>query len=211
MADLREAVPVQLRQSAAACRTADAESVLSRLVRDLAPHLVVAPATDHVPTAAQIEKPMAVLLSLLRPGWAREIARLVCPGLCRVQTARAIDLRAVPMAVVLCPHELVRRVDRPQTAKATRVLRLPRALLLRRVVAARPAWLSPARPVTANRLMRVPVLHREPRDRLCRAVQAWPPDRYLRPLDLSLEPSPDCHPRARRRELAAEHLLDFRL
>ena len=116
---------------------------------------------------------MAVLLSLLRPAHrALEIARLVCPGLCRVQTARARDLRAVPMAGLSRRDELVRRVYHLQTAKATCVLRLPRALPLLRAVAARPACLFHAQMVTANRLTRAPVLHPGPRDRLCRAVQA---------------------------------------
>ena len=153
-------------------------------------------------------------LSLLRlghpPRRALARARLVYPGLCRVQTVRARDFRAVPTAVVLCPHELARRVYRFQAVKATRVPRLGRALPLLRVVAAHPACLFRAQPATANRLTRAPVLHPEPRDLLCRAVQASPPERDLHPLDLSLEPAPGCPPRARQHELAAEHSLDFR-
>ncbi len=83
-------------------------------------------------------------------------AHLVCPGLCRVQTARARDLRAVPTAVVLCPHELVRRIYRLQAVKATSALRLRRALLSLRAVAARPACLFRAQMVTAKRLRMVP-------------------------------------------------------
>lgn len=57
-----------------------------------------------------------------------------------------------------------------------------------------------------------PLLHPEPPDRpYRRAFQAYPPDRDLRPLDLSLEPAPGCPPRARQHELAAEYSLDFRL
>ena len=79
---------VQLRPEVPACRTADArvlrrypaaKSVLPRPARDLAPRLVVALAGDHVVAAATVHprKLTAVLLSLLRPGRAREIARLV--------------------------------------------------------------------------------------------------------------------------------------
>ena len=79
---------VQLRPEATACRTADArvlprypaaESVLLHHARDLAPHLVVALAGDHVVAVAAVHSRnlTAVLLSLLRPGRAREIARLV--------------------------------------------------------------------------------------------------------------------------------------
>ena len=91
--------------------------------RDLAPPLVVALAGDHALAAATVHprKLTAVLLSLRRVGHplhqALEIARLVGPGLCRVQTARAKDLRVVPTAAVLCPHELVRRVYRLQSGE----------------------------------------------------------------------------------------------
>ena len=100
---------------------------------------------------------MAVLLSVLRPDRALEIARLLCPALCRVQTARARGLRGVPMAGLSRRNELVRRVYHLQKAKATCVLRLPRALPLLRAVAARPASLFRAEMVTVNRLTRAPV------------------------------------------------------
>ena len=155
-------------------------------------------------------------LSLLRlghpPRRALARARLVYPGLCRVQTVRARDFRAVPTAVVLCPHELARRVYRFQAVKATRVPRLRRALPLLRVVAARPACLFRAQMVTAKRLTMAPVLHPGPgsRDHLCRAGQAYLQARDPRPLDSSLEPAPGCPPRAQQHELVAEHSLDFR-
>jgi len=79
---------VQLRLEVTVCRTADAQvlprypaakSVLPHHARDLAPHLVVALAGDHVPAAATVHSRYltAVLTSLLRPGRAREIARPV--------------------------------------------------------------------------------------------------------------------------------------
>jgi hypothetical protein len=118
----------------------------------------------------------AELLSLRRVGYpprrALASARLVCLGLCRVQTARVRDLRAVPTAVVLFPHELVRRVYRLQAVKATRVPLLRQALPLLRVVAAHPACLFRAQMVMAIRLTRAPALHPAPRDRLCHADQA---------------------------------------
>ena len=154
---------------------------------------------------------IAVLVSLLRQGRAREIARLVQFCLARVQTERAKDLHAVRMVRLSRRDELVRPLYRLQTAKAICVLRLPRAVPLLRVVAARRACLSHAQPVMANRLTRVPVLHRERRDRLCRAVQAYPPDRDPHLLGSSLRLAPDCPPRARQHALAAEHSSDFRL
>ena len=223
MAHRLHVADVQLRLKATACQTADArvlprypvaESVLLHRARDLPPHLVVAPAGDHVVAVAAVHPRnlTAVLLSLLRPDRAREIARLVYRRLRGVQTARAKDLPAVPTAGLSHQDELVRRAHRLQTAKAVCVLRLPRALPLLPVVAARQAYLSHAQPVvTANRLTRAPVLHPGPYHRLCRAIPACPPDRDLLPLDLSLEPVPGCPPRARQRELAAEHSLDFRL
>ena len=107
--------------------------------------------------------------------------------------------------------ELVRLVCHLQRAKAIRVLRLPRALPLLRVVAVRRVCPFHAQRLMANRLTRAPVLHPEPRDPLGRAVQASRPDRDLHPLDLSLEPAPGCSPRARQHALAAEHSSDFRL
>ena len=156
----------------------------------------------------------AVSLSLLRLGHllhqALASARLVYPGLCRVQTVRARDLRAVPTAVVLYPHELVRRVYRLQAVKATRVPRLRRALPLLRVVAALPVCLFRVQMVTAKRLTRALLSHPGARDRLCRGGRAELQARDPRPLDLFPEPAPGCPPRARQRELAAEHSLDFR-
>ncbi|HEU0039396.1 MAG TPA: hypothetical protein VFR76_08990 [Verrucomicrobiae bacterium] len=182
----------------------------------MAPLLVVALAGDHAFAAATVHprKLTAVLLSRLRLGHllhqALASARLVCPGLCRVQTARAKDLRAVPAAVVLCLHELVRRVYRLQAVQATRVLRLRRALPLLRAVAARPACLFRVQMGTAKRLTRAPVLLPARCDRLCHADQAYLPARDPRPLDLSREPAPGCPLRAPQHELAAEHSLDFR-
>ena len=135
--------------------------------------MVVALAGAQALAAATVypRKLTAVSLSLLRLDHllhqALASARLVCPGLCRVQTARARDLRAVPAAVVLCPHELVRRVYRLPAVKATRVLRLRRALPLLRAVAAHLACLFRVQMVTAKRLTRAPVLLLAPRDRLC--------------------------------------------
>jgi hypothetical protein len=71
---------------------------------DLALHLVVALAGDHVPAAAQIEKLTAVLLSLLQPvrlpHRALAIARQPELALCHPLGARAKHLRAVQMAGV---------------------------------------------------------------------------------------------------------------
>ena len=143
---------------------------------DLAHHLVVALAGDHVPAAAQLEEPMAVSVSLLLLAHLlhRALAVASLPGLdlCRALAARAKHLRAAPMAGLSRRDELARLVCHLQMAKATSVLRLPRALPLLRVVAARRVWPFHAQPVTANRLTTVPVLHRERRDRLCRAGQA---------------------------------------
>jgi len=115
------------------------------------------------------------------------------------------------MAGLSLRDELVRLVYLLPPGKAPCVLRLPRALPLLRVVAVRRVCPFRAQQLMAKRLTRAPVLHPEPRDLLCRAVQASPPDRDLHPLDLSLEPAPSCPPRARQHELAAEHSLDFRL
>jgi hypothetical protein len=62
--------------------------------------LVVALAAGHVAAAATVRllNLIVVLVSLLRPGGAREIARLVPFCLVHVRTARAKNLRAVPMA-----------------------------------------------------------------------------------------------------------------
>jgi hypothetical protein len=114
------------------------------------------------------------------------------------------------MAEALCRDDFVRRVYRLQAVKATRVLRLRRALPLLRVVVARPACLFRAQMVTANRLTRAPVLFAAPRGRLYRAGQAYLPARDPRRLDLSRAAVPGCPLRARPHELAAEHSLDFR-
>ena len=90
----------------------------------------------------------------------------------------------VPTAEVLGRDDLVRLVYLLlQPAKATRVLRVRRALL----------WLL------------------VPCDRLCRVGQVYPLDRALRPLGLFPDPVPGCPLRARQHELAAEYSLDFRL
>jgi hypothetical protein len=119
---------------------------------------------------------MAVSLSLLQLDLpmhqALEIAHLVCPGLCRVQTARAQHLRQVRTAGLSRRDELVDLVFRLQPAKATDARRLPPALPLLRAVAAHLACLFHAQLVMAIRLTRAPALHPEPRDRLCRADQA---------------------------------------
>ena len=213
---------VQLRPEVPACRIAEAQvlrsysaarSVLNRPARDLAPRLVVALAADHVVAVSTVypRKLTAVSLSLLRPGRVREIARLVELGLRRVRTARAKDLRAAQMAGLSRRDELVRLVVHLQRAKAICVLRPPRASPLLPVVAVRRVCPFHAQRLMANRLTRVPVLHRERRDRLCRAVQAYPPDRDPHLLGSSLRLAPDCPARARQHELAAEHSSDFRL
>jgi hypothetical protein len=92
--------------------------------------LVVAVAAGHVAAAATVRllNLIAVSLSLLRPGGAREIARLVPFCLVHVRTARATDLHAVRGARLSRRDEVVHQVYRLQTAKATRVLRLLLAL-----------------------------------------------------------------------------------
>jgi hypothetical protein len=213
---------VQLRREAKGCRTADAQvlprypvakSVLLHPAQDLAAQLVVALAGDHEVAVAtgRPRKLAAVLLSPLHPDLALEAALLVALGLRRVQPATVKDLHALRMEELSCRDERVLRVYRPQTAQAIRVPHLPRCLPLLRVVAARRACLFHAQPATANRLTRAPVLHPDPRDRLYRALQAHPPDRDPRPLDLFLDRVPDCLPLARRRALAAGYSLDFPL
>ena len=113
------------------------------------------------------------------------------------------------MAGLSRQDEVLRRVYHLQMAKATRVPRLRRGLLLR--VVAHLAWLFHARPVPANRLTREPVSRPELHDRLCRHEQAYLLDRDLHPLDLSLGVAPGCPPRERQHELAAVCSLDFRL
>jgi hypothetical protein len=155
------------------------------------------------------------LLSQLRSAHllhrALAIVRLVCPGLCRVQTAKAKDLHAVRLAGLSCRGELVRRVYLLRTAKATQVPRLGRALPLPRAADGRRACLFHAQMVMAIRLTRAPALHPAPHDPLCHADQAYLPARDPRSLDSSPAPVPGCPPRARRHELAAEHSLDFPL
>src|SRR4249919_612844 len=60
-------------------------------------HLAAAAAAAGAVATVHPRKLTAVLLSLLQPGRAREIAHLVWLGLRRVQTAGATDLRAAPM------------------------------------------------------------------------------------------------------------------
>jgi hypothetical protein len=79
-----------------------ANFAVAHFAADLAPHLVVALAGDHVPAAAQIEKPVAVLLSLLLlarlPHRALAAARQPALALCHPLGARAKHLHAVRMA-----------------------------------------------------------------------------------------------------------------
>ena len=193
-----------------------AESVLIHHARRLVPHRAVALADDAALAAATVHhlKLRAVLLSLLRLvrllHRAVGIARLPALGLYRVQAVTVKHLRAVRMAEVSRPDELVRRVDLLRSAKATRVLRLVPALRLFRAVVARRVCLLHAQPEIG--LTRAPVSHLGLRDRLCRlADQAYLPARAPRPQDLFQQPAPGCPPRARQHELAAEHSLDFRL
>jgi hypothetical protein len=159
-------------------RVPAAESVLTHPGQHLVPHQIVALADDHVLAAATVHprKLMAVSLSLLQLDLplhqALEIAHLVCPGLCRVQTARAQHLRQVRTAGLSHRDELGRLVYVLQRAMATRVLRLLPALPLLPAMDAHPACLFHAQPVMAMRLTRAPALHPEARDRLCRADQA---------------------------------------
>jgi hypothetical protein len=79
MAPRLHVADVQPRPEVTACRTVYVrrDPVVDSV--HLAPHLVVALAADHVLAAATVHprKLTAVLLSLVRPGRAREIARLV--------------------------------------------------------------------------------------------------------------------------------------
>ena len=171
---------------AAACRTADAqvlprdpaaESVLLHLARDLAPHLVVALAGDHVLAAATVHprKLTAVLLSLLRPGTRHRLWRsraLFTPASAafkrrgRKTFARSGRRGCYARTSSSAGSTAFKR--RRRHASCAFLGHLP----LLRVVAARRACLFHAQPVTANRLTRAPALHPGPRDRLCRAVQA---------------------------------------
>jgi hypothetical protein len=103
----------------------------------LVPHLVVALAGDRVLAVAPVRsrKLTAMLLSLLRLGLpvrALPNPQVVCPGLSRVQTAKAKHLLAVPMPVVLYRDDFVRRLCRACLVHAQRLMaiRLTRALLL---------------------------------------------------------------------------------
>ena len=77
-----------------------------RFAVDLAPHRAVALADDAAPAAVAAHPPkltvvwLVLLLLVRQPHRAVPIAHLLGLGLCRVQTARAIDLRAVRTAVV---------------------------------------------------------------------------------------------------------------
>jgi hypothetical protein len=77
-------------------------------------------------------------------------------------------------------------------------------------VAAHPACLF-AQAVLANRLTRVPLLHRDPHGPLYHLQEAHLPDRDLRLLELFLDLAPGCPPRERQHELVAECSLDFQL
>jgi hypothetical protein len=112
------------------------------------------------------------------------------------------------MAVVLCQDEPVRLLY-VLRAQATRVLPLPLALPSLPAAAAHLAGLFHAQPATANRLTRALVSHPVRHDPLCHADQAYPLAGDPHPLDSSPEPAPDCPPRARQHELAAEHSLDL--
>ena len=202
-----------------ACRTVSvrrypvADFVAAQFAVDLAPHPVVALAGDHVPAAAQLEEPMAVSVSLLLLAHllhrALAVARLPGLDLCRALAARAKDLRAGRLVGLSRRDQLARLVCHLQMAKATSVLRLPRALPLLQFVAARRACLFHAQLVTATGLTKEPVSHLALHDPLCRRAQA--PDRDLHPLDLFLQPAPGCPPHERQHELAAESSLDLRL
>ena len=136
-------------------------------------------------------------MALLQPlQLTLEIAGRVCLGLCCVRAPTAKRLHAVPMAELsrldaVVHHVLVfllqmakairvprlpvvHRLSRLQTAKATRALRLRRALPSLRAVAGTPVCLFRVQMVTAKRLTRAPVLHPGPgsRDHLYLAGQA---------------------------------------
>src|SRR5262245_11151166 len=137
---------------------------------------------------ARLRTPTLACLARLRFGQLPRLvlasARLVCRALCHVQTAQAKHLHVVLTAEVLGRNELVRFVYLLlQPEKPTRVRRLRRAGL----------WLL------------------VPCDRLYRVDQVYPLDRAPRPPGLFSDPMPGCLLRARRRELAAEHFLDFQL
>jgi hypothetical protein len=82
---------------------------------------------------------------------------------------------------------------------------------LLRAVGARQAWLFHVQLARANRLTRELVSRLALHDRLCRREEAYPPDRDLLPLDLSLDPAPGCPPRERQHELAGEFSSDLPL
>ena len=152
-----------------------ADFVEAHFAVDLAPHRAVALA-DHAAPAVATAHPReltAVLLSLLLPArLAHQVLAIARLGLCRDLAARARDLHAAPMAGLSRRDELVRLVCLLQPAKATRVLRLARALPLLRAVAARLACLFHAQLVTAARLTRGPVSHPALPDLLCHLLEA---------------------------------------
>ncbi|PYI73227.1 MAG: hypothetical protein DMF08_04115 [Verrucomicrobia bacterium] len=157
-------------------RAPAAKSVLTHRPGDSFPHLVVALAGDHALAAGTVHgrQPTAVWVSLLPVRLLHRVVGIVrLPGLalCHVQTAKAKRLHALPMAAVLCRHD-VRLVLLLRMAKATRVLCLRRALPWPRAANGCRACLLRVQPVMANRLTRAAVLHPEARDRLCRAGQA---------------------------------------
>lgn len=191
-----------------------ANFAVAHFAADLAPDWAVALAGDHVPAVAQIEEPLAVLLSRLQrvrlPHRALVVARLPGLDLCRALEARAKRLRVVPMAV-LSRDELGPLVYYLRRAKATRVPCLPRALPLLRPVVARRACLFHAQLVAAIGLTKGPLSYPALPDPLCRLEEAYPLDRDLHPLDLSLEPGLGCPPREQQHELAAEYSSDLPL
>lgn len=169
-----------------------------------AAHRVVAAADDADPAVATARPQeltvvlLSLLLAVLLP---QEVARLLDLGLRRpVLAARVKYLPAVLLAELSRRDELVRLVYHPQMVKATRVLRLPRALPLLRAVDARQACLT-----------RAPLLPRDPHDPLCHPQEAHLPDRALRLLDSFLGLAPGCPPREPQHELVAECSLDFQL
>ena len=165
------------------CRTVSvdpdpvADFVEAHFAVDLAPHQGAALADDADPAAARAHPPKLTVVRLFLLPLVRlahrvfVVARRVDPGLCRVLAARAIHLRAVPMAGLSRRHELVRLVYYLQRATPTRV-RLPRAVPLLRAVAARRVFLLHAHSVPAIRLTRARLLPPGPHDQPCRAVQA---------------------------------------
>ena len=213
---------VQLRPEAPACRTADAqvlprypaaESVLLHHARDLAPHLVVALAGDHVagccggaPSKADrgvaLAAPAGPGSGDCAPCLPRPPPRSNGEG---ERPSRGPDGGAVTPGRARPPGLPPSNGEgdtRPAPSSGFAVApgrgRAPGLPFPRSTGNGEPpnegACVAPG----ATR----PALPRGPGE---------PPDRDLRPLDLSLGPAPGCPPRARQHALAAEHSLDFRL